>query len=212
MVTLRDSVGKRTKKDAANREILRRSHKDDFHEQREHDQERSGILRRTPAATKPTRGRPTASRAMGRVPGGVRKIAVATDLSLASRRAVDLAVELSIRLGAELVVVHCVEAIVPPYPIPLTLDLATLTAAARRTLDTELKRVREALPGARKKLLQGCAVERIAAFVAESEIDLLVFGTTDATRSGLLGNAAEKVTESTDVPVLVVRAKSEWLG
>jgi len=212
MVAVRHPVSKPSKKNAAKREILRRPHKEDFHEQREHDQQQTGALRAISDSTGPTAVRRGAPKPAGIASEVSRKIAVVTDLSLPSRRAVDLAVELSLRSSAELVVVHCVEAIVSPYPIPFTPNLDTLVAAARKALDAEVKRVREVVPAAHKKLLQGCAVERVAAFVEESEIDLLVLGATDTARRKLVDRVAEKVAESARVPVLIVRAKTEWLG
>ena len=212
MGAVRHSVSRSSQKVSAQREILRRPHKDDFHEQREHGQDQVGALRYVPHPPKEASGRRRAPQTIGVEREAIRKIAVATDLSLSSRRAVDLAIELSIRFSAELVVVHCVETTSAPYPVPLTPDVATLTAAARKTLDTELKRVREAVPTARKKLLHGSAAERISAFVEESSIDLLVFGTTAANPRGLLGTVAEMVADSTDVHVLVVRERTEWLG
>lgn len=211
-MVVRHRVSKASKKDAAKREILRRPHKDDFHEQREHDQEQTGALRSHPRSTMPTQVRRGAPKPVGVVPVVSRTIAVVTDLSLSSRRAVDLAVELSLRSSAELVVVHCVEAIVSQYPILFTADLGTQVAAERKALDTEVERVREVFPRAHKKLLQGCAVERITAFVEESEVDLLVLGATDAAQRTLLDSVAEKVAEAARVPVLIVRAKTEWLG
>jgi uncharacterized protein YeaO (DUF488 family)/nucleotide-binding universal stress UspA family protein len=205
-------VNKSSKKDAAKREILRRPHKDDFHEQREHEQEQTGVLRSVSHSIGPTRGRRGAPKPVRVAPKVSRKIAVVTDLSLSSRRAVDLAAELSLRLRAELVVVHCVEATVPPYPVPFTPNLRTLTAAAREALDTEVKRVREVVPAAHKKLLEGCGAEPITAFLEDGEVVLLVLGTTDATGRGLLDGVAEKVAESSRVPVLIVRAKTVWLG
>jgi nucleotide-binding universal stress UspA family protein len=211
MVAVRHPVSKPSKKDAAKRAILQRPHKDDFHEQREHDQQQTGALRAISGSTKPTpvrRGAPKPAR----VASEVSRIAVVTDLSLSSRRAVDLAVELALRSSAELVVVHCVEAVVSPYPIPFTPDLGPLVAAARKALDAEVKRVREVVPAAHKKLLQGCAAERVTAFINERDVGLLVVGATDGARRKVLESVAEKVAESACVPVLVVRAKTEWLG
>lgn len=201
MAALRQSPSQESKKAAAKREILRRPLKDDFHEQREHQQKHSGILRRGSATTEPEPGRLGASRTDGAVTEVFRKIAVPTDFSPSARRAVDVAVELATRLSAELVVVHCVEPSIGPTP-----EARTSHAAARKALDAELERVRGTLPSAQRRLLFGGAVERITAFVDESDIDLLVLAKPErgASRS-LLGNAADEVTRASRVAVLTVR-------
>lgn len=200
MAALRQSSSQASKNAAAIREILRRPHKEDFHEQREHRQKHAGILRRGSASAEPERERPSASRTDGTVTEVFRKIAVRTDFTRSARRAVDVAVELATRLSAELVVVHCVEPSQTPEP-----RTPHAAAAARKALDAELERVREAVPSAERKLLRGAAVERITAFVDESDVDLLVLAKPErrASRS-LLGNAADELTRASRVAVLTV--------
>jgi nucleotide-binding universal stress UspA family protein len=139
-------------------------------------------------------------------PVGFRRIAVATDFGAASRRAVEVAVEMAERFGAELFVVHAVEPFVPPYPIALMPDLGTIDTAARRELDAAIARVREKVPGAKDELLRGGAVEQICAFVTERVIDLLVVGTHGRRGASrwLIGSVAEKLVRRAGVPVLTV--------
>ncbi len=137
------------------------------------------------------------------------KIIVATDFEPPSRRALDAAVDIARRYGAELVLVHAVEPFIPPYPIALMPEPGTFMAAAATQLEGEATRVREVAPRVTSQVLAGRAADAVTQFAEESGADLLVIGTHG--RRGpsrwLLGSVAERIVRFAKLPVLTVRGE-----
>ncbi|GIW70678.1 MAG: universal stress protein [Planctomycetota bacterium] len=145
----------------------------------------------------------------------IRRILVATDLSEASRRAVELAGWLAARVGAELVVLSVIDTSAleaQGVDIVPHMRLAELVAGMERALDPALAEfVRQsALPQQLRLRLctrRGPAARTIVQGAAELGADLIVIGTHG--RSGLsrlvFGSVAEKVLRLAPVPVLTVQ-------
>lgn len=137
------------------------------------------------------------------------KVAVATDFGASSRRAVDYAVGIAEKYGANLVIVHAVEPFIPPYPIALMPEPGTFKGVAEAELQKEAERVRLSYPRVTTDLLVGSAADRVTKFVSDQAIDLLVVGTHG--RRGpsrwLLGSVAEELVRTSRVPVLTVRSE-----
>jgi nucleotide-binding universal stress UspA family protein len=133
-----------------------------------------------------------------------RKILVATDFGESSARALELATGLAREYGADLTIVHAVELLIPPYPVALMADPATIEASAQQGLDSVVERIQEVLPQARGVLLLGNPAEKIIEHAEHEGVDLVVVGTHG--RRGpsrwLMGSVAEKVVRSCHVPVL----------
>jgi nucleotide-binding universal stress UspA family protein len=139
-----------------------------------------------------------------------RHLLVATDLSDASRRAMDLAIDLSRALGADLTVVHTCEVPVYTYTPEMAMApvdlLSPVVDAARVKMGQEMRQVRATCPGAKSLLEVGAPAEKILATAAASGADLIVVGTHGrrGVAHALLGSVAEKVVRLSPVPVLTV--------
>lgn len=106
-----------------------------------------------------------------------RKLVVASEFGASSQRAVEIAIDIARRYGAELVLVHALEPFTPPYPILLLPEPGNLDAAAEQALAQEAERAREHLPALKHQLLHGAAAAAITKFAEEVRADLVVVGT-----------------------------------
>jgi nucleotide-binding universal stress UspA family protein len=139
-------------------------------------------------------------------------ILVATDLSEASRPAVELARAMACECGAALTVVHVCE--VPGYsevgPIPYDVAIPIVTRA-HAELDPLLDHLRRACADASGLVRIGAAAEQIIAAARDVRADLIVLGTHG--RRGfahaMIGSVAERVVRLSPVPVLTVRSRHE---
>jgi nucleotide-binding universal stress UspA family protein len=135
-------------------------------------------------------------------------VLVAVDFEEASRRAIEIARELSRPLGSEMVLVHVYQ--IPVYTYPglepqITPDLRLeITLAASRALDNLAAEVGVA----RALLREGDPATAILDAAREVGASMIAMGTHG--RRGLshvlLGSVAEKVVRSSEIPVLTVRA------
>lgn len=144
-----------------------------------------------------------------------RKILVAVDGSSHADRALDAAIELAQRCGAELLLFHAIEL------SPMRVDLEGLVDEAARqayrrvgeeladkVLEAAEQRVRAAgLDRARRIVQAGNAAVAIDETARAQDVDLIVVGTRGLTGlHGLaLGSVAHKVTSMAPCPVMVVR-------
>jgi len=140
-----------------------------------------------------------------------RHLLVPVDFGEHSRRALDAAIELARRFGAELTLVHIYE--FPAYVYGgmtyATTDLfAPIEAAARDQLDQTLQEVRAMVPGAKAVLRRAPVAQGILAVIDEVHPDLVVMGTHGRTgmSHALLGSVAEKIVRLSPAPVLTMRA------
>lgn len=139
------------------------------------------------------------------------KILVATDFGEASSQAIEQAIELCQRFGAELTLVHVYEISAMSYsvfPYPAVELLATMETTAREQLDRTLEEVRSRFPKVTASLRRGVAWREIVAAVTETKADLVVIGTHGRRgfEHALLGSVAEKVVRHSPVAVLTVHA------
>jgi nucleotide-binding universal stress UspA family protein len=139
-------------------------------------------------------------------------ILVPTDFGDASQSAVDYAVALAKKLGANLVIVHTYEIPVVGFPdgaMVITADLGErILEGAQAGLDKEVARVSTSGLALRSMIKQGDAWRCILDAADEVGADLIVMGTHG--RKGLprvlIGSVAEKVVRTATVPVLTVHA------
>ncbi|HYB44589.1 MAG TPA: universal stress protein [Candidatus Methylomirabilis sp.] len=145
----------------------------------------------------------------------VRRILHPTDFSRASRAAFAKAVEMAGANGAELVVAHVLNPVVPMvgdgYVVPKVYEdiEASARAGAKKELDRLLARAKKTGVRARGVLLEGATHEQITRVAKSARADLIVIGTHG--RTGLakffLGSVAGRVVSTAACPVLTVRGK-----
>jgi nucleotide-binding universal stress UspA family protein len=139
------------------------------------------------------------------------QLLVPVDFSETSERALDYALELARRVGADVALVHVYQLPVWGFPdgaIVPAADLASqLSVGAQRSLDQCVER--RAAPGAsvRGFLREGVPWEEINELARALHADLIVIGTHGrrGIARALLGSVAETVVRTAEVPVLVIR-------
>jgi nucleotide-binding universal stress UspA family protein len=135
-----------------------------------------------------------------------RKILVAVEFDATSRGALDLGAGLAREYEAELIIVHAIEMLIPPYPVAMMPELSGIQASAQQGLDRIIEHVEAVWPRVRGALLWGNPAEQIVRYGEDCDADLIVVGTHG--RKGpsrwLLGSIAEKVTRWSRTPVLTV--------
>jgi nucleotide-binding universal stress UspA family protein len=139
-----------------------------------------------------------------------KRILVAVDFGEASSHALDWALDLASRIGAEVTVMHAYEPPVYGFPegaLVVTADVATrLASGAQAALSSLVQaRSRAGVP-LRSVLKQGVPWEEINAAAEEIQADMVVVGTHG--RKGLsrmfLGSIAERVVRTSSRPVVTV--------
>ncbi|MBW2230813.1 MAG: universal stress protein [Deltaproteobacteria bacterium] len=139
------------------------------------------------------------------------RLVVGTDFSETAAVAIDRAVELAQRLGAELIVVHALS----PQPVAMAIPShimlpPSLDAEIRKASTTRLERIAGEISGTgvrvRTELITGSPGQSIVDLADEVDAGLLVVGTRGL--SGLehllLGSTAETVVRRASCPVLAV--------
>jgi nucleotide-binding universal stress UspA family protein len=136
-------------------------------------------------------------------------ILVPHDFSETAQHALSYAIELAVKLGANITVVHAYEMLGYGYPEGIALT-AEVTADIRRAAETALDAVtaRTRRPGleVQSVLRQGPAWSEINAAATQVRADLIVMGThgRQGLARALLGSVAEKVVRTAPCPVLTV--------
>jgi nucleotide-binding universal stress UspA family protein len=141
---------------------------------------------------------------------------VLTDFSDASRAAYGTAASLAERLGGRLEIVHVAREVqpalyAPPTVAPVTpLTTEELLDSAEKSLSQERERIPERVP-ATTRVLRGADVPQIVVEHAHAEgAEMIVLAThgRSGLRRALLGSAAEEILRASDVPLLIVPAKT----
>jgi nucleotide-binding universal stress UspA family protein len=139
----------------------------------------------------------------------IKTIVVPTDLSHNSLRALEPAVDFAKRFGADILLVHVLDA--PIYPAMKFANLPTIQQEVRDTVARQLDRLcNEHIPGdvvSRTVMREGHPFFEIIAVAKEERADLIVIATHGHTgiKHLLLGSTAEKVVRQAPCPVLIVR-------
>jgi nucleotide-binding universal stress UspA family protein len=142
-----------------------------------------------------------------------RHILVATDFQPSAARALELAVPMAARDGAQLTLLNVYSApvLVHSADDAIVLEsLPELRAHAQRELDKLLAQVRGRWPRVSGAIREGEAKKEIVEAARELGADLVVLGThgNSGLARVLLGSVAEHVVRHSDVPVLTVRVES----
>lgn len=142
-----------------------------------------------------------------------RKILVPTDFSTHACAALDLAIGMAQRFGAELLVVHVIATTSFPTSNMLTMShFPNLRDEVKKRSEAEMQNLLKALPAGVKaagKLLEGPTYEQVLDCAAREGADLIVMGTQGHTglKHMILGSTAERVVRLAPVPVLTIRGK-----
>lgn len=136
----------------------------------------------------------------------IRRILCPVDFSKASDAAVAYATELARRLGAELSLVHALR--VPNLPLTEGMAGVELLAALQKDLERALSEQAERLTGvsADTQVVEGTPHVVIRRMAKDTGADLVVMGTRGRSGLGrlLLGSVAERVVQTSKIPVLTV--------
>lgn len=135
------------------------------------------------------------------------RILFATDFSADARRAQEYAIRLAGAWGAELEVLHVIEA---PHEVSADAESFAMMERSRTAAAQQLEEVRDDLARrgipARVRLLLGIPGEHIRQAVREKDMDLLVLGVQGRHNLlyGLIGKTAERLIHEGPCPVLAV--------
>ena len=154
------------------------------------------------------------------MPASLRRVLLPTDFSKGSEIALEYAVDLARRDGAELIVLHVVEDFADysllysdffPFQKPVNELYERAEERTRQKIEELVASCGEPVPRHRAIVTTGSPHREIVRAVAQERIDLVVIATHG--RSGfahaLLGSTAERVVRHAPCPVLVVRRPAE---
>ena len=143
-------------------------------------------------------------------PPGIRRIVAPVDFSAHGEAAYKAALRVAEAHGAELEVLHVIEA--PVYrqyhePPSETASSTSIVQRARRSLERFVLDVEEPAVPTRMRAVEGIAAASITAYAAKSDADLIVIATHGLTglEHFLLGSIAEKVVRTAVCPVLTLK-------
>ncbi len=143
----------------------------------------------------------------------IRRILCPVDFSAHSENALDFAIELAKKLGADIHLIHVYQ--LPVYALP---DGAMMAGPEFTTkVTTELQKALTELASRKSgvkletHLLEGIPYREVVRMTGELSADLVVMGTHGRTgiRHLLLGSVAERVVRSSKVPVITVPMHEE---
>lgn len=140
----------------------------------------------------------------------IKKILVGTDFSSNSDKAVDYAVSLAEKFGADILLVHIIESFA--YSVTDTATVIShekaLLVTASALLDNLLKKLVEQNVSVKSELAQGSPHREIIKKAEKYGADLIVVGThgRSAIERFFIGSVAEKIVRFATCPVLTVRS------
>lgn len=145
----------------------------------------------------------------------VKQILVPVDFNETSDKALDYAIELGAKLGADVTVMHAYQIPVYGFPDGAFITSAEVAAQISNAAQERLDRDLAAREGRGVKLSSvlrdGVPWEEVCAVAKEIHADLVVVGTHGrrGLARALLGSVAENVIRTSEVPVLVVHGPHE---
>jgi nucleotide-binding universal stress UspA family protein len=140
----------------------------------------------------------------------VKKILCPTDFSAASKRAIELAVPIAEKLGAQIYLVHIVPVIPHLATSPTSsFDVPEYERLLKSDAEKQLAEIAKSIKGVKTQQIlgNGSASDGILKAADENQIDLIVIATAGATglEHVVFGSVAEKVVRRATCPVLTIR-------
>ncbi len=146
------------------------------------------------------------------MPLTIQNILVPTDFSECSERALDYAVALGVKFGAQITLLHILHDLVTVFPEPgVSLPIpGNYVQEMHESAEQHLSRLVEKIPAdvaGAAEIRYGTAFVEIIRFAQEKPFDLIAIGTHGRTGLAhvLLGSVAEKIVRKAPCPVLTVR-------
>lgn len=141
----------------------------------------------------------------------VKKILCPTDFSAASKRALEIAIPLAEKFGAQIYLVHVVPAIPHVTASPTArFDVPEYERLLRSDAEKQLAETAKSVGAVKSHQIlgHGNAADGILKAAEENGVDLIVIATAGATgwEHVVFGSVAEKVVRRAQCPVLTVRA------
>lgn len=148
----------------------------------------------------------------------IRSILMPTDFSECADSALPYATSLARQMGARLICLHVIEALMPPVgyaPVAETIPTLDINEQLEESATRELPKLvaREECAGldVEEVLAHGESASEIVRVAKEREVDLIVISSHGRTGLGriLFGSTAESVVRHAHCPVLVVKPPAE---
>lgn len=135
------------------------------------------------------------------------RVLIPTDGSEGAETAVDHAVQIAERFGAEIHTVYAVDPSAVPPDIAGSGMIEGLETEGKRATRSIVEQVEAAGLTAHSDVVDGPPTQAILDYIEDHEIDLVVMGTHGRTGLDrvLLGSVTERLVRSSPVPVLTVR-------
>ena len=147
------------------------------------------------------------------------RILVPTDFSDSARHALGYGVSLAREFGAELLLLHVVEALPGAYaselfPAPIAEVLDQVSGYARTELSRLTAEVAEKGVPVRERLVQGKPSAEIVRVAGEEKVDMIVLGThgKGVLDKALFGSTTERVVRKAPCPVLTCHPLDHAFG
>lgn len=148
----------------------------------------------------------------------MKTILVPTDFSRYARNAIRYALDLSRELNARLLLYHVYQVSVPITEVPMVvLPDFEIDRLNHKKMDALVRDIRKKADGAVEvegRIGHGTTVTRIASFIKEENIDLVVMGTRGANSvlDRLLGTNTAALMKQASCPVLAVPSNAKFKG
>jgi universal stress protein A len=141
----------------------------------------------------------------------LKRILLPVDFSESSRKAMHYAISFARQFNAEVLLLHVIEAALPPPPQTVAFDSIALNASLREEAARHLSRWRKEIvsqASVKAVVRDGPnAYHEIVSAASENNVDLIILGTHGRTGVAhwFIGSTAERVVRHAPCPVLVVR-------
>lgn len=138
------------------------------------------------------------------------RILVPTDGSEGAETAVDHAIEIAEKFGADVFTVYAVDPSAVPPDVAGTGMIESLESEGERAIQSIVDRIEAAGVAAEGEVVDGPPSTAILEYIDDHDIDLVIMGTHGRTGLDrvLLGSVTERLVRTAEVPILTVRLEN----